>query len=303
MIGRILLACVLTLVWQAPQPRFRSGVSVVEVDVSVTRGNVPVTGLIAENFTVSDNGVAQQITSVTLDRLPLNVLLVLDTSTSLAGEKLAHLTDAARQLVRSLRPGDRVALVTFSQAVAVPVPVTGDLTRIDRALSDITPEGATAINDALHVALQLRPLDRGRSLVLVFSDGQDNSSWIESAALADEVRRTGVVLHAVELRDVASVPPPQTDPRRIAMGVATGRPSILGPLAAASGGRVWSARSSKDLRDLFTRALEEMRARYLLTFTPSGVTPEGWHELKVALRNARGDVTARPAYFVAPRSP
>jgi hypothetical protein len=65
---------------------------------------------------------------------------------------------------------------------------------------------------------------------------------------------------------------------------------------------VWSATSSADLRRLFTQALEEMRARYLLTYTPKGGAPqEGWHEVKVTLKNARGDVTARPGYFVAPK--
>ncbi len=60
---------------------------------------------------------------------------------------------------------------------------------------------------------------------------------------------------------------------------------------------MWSATSSGDLRALFTKALEEMRARYLLTFSPQGVAGEGWHALKVTLKGARGDVVARPGYF------
>ena len=38
-----------------------------------------------------------------------------------------------------------------------------------------------------------------------------------------------------------------------------------------------------------------------LTFTATGVPKAGWHQLKVSLKDARGDVTARPAYFVAPK--
>ena len=71
---------------------------------------------------------------------------------------------------------------------------------------------------------------------------------------------------------------------------------MLEPMTAASGGRIWSATSSRDLQRLFTRALDEMRARYLLTFTPTGVAKGGWHTLKVTLKNARGEVTARPGY-------
>ena len=46
------------------------------------------------------------------------------------------------------------------------------------------------------------------------------------------------------------------------------------------------------------KALEEMRARYLLTYSPNDPPKEGYHTLNVTLKNARGDVTARPGYFV-----
>ncbi len=54
---------------------------------------------------------------------------------------------------------------------------------------------------------------------------------------------------------------------------------------------------------LVSEPLEEMRARYLLTYTPTRVPQEGWHELNVSLKGARGDVTARPGYTVAPKGP
>ena len=54
---------------------------------------------------------------------------------------------------------------------------------------------------------------------------------------------------------------------------------------------------------LFTSALEEMRARCLLTYTPKGEARAGWHELKVRLRSGRADIIARPGYFVAAASP
>jgi len=75
---------------------------------------------------------------------------------------------------------------------------------------------------------------------------------------------------------------------------------VLDRLARASGGRMWSATAPRDLQSLFKGALDEMRARYLLTFTPQGVVREGCHNLKVTLKGAQGDVRARPAYFVAP---
>src|ERR1700758_193288 len=98
----------------APQTTFRSGVELVELDVSVTRGGVPVAGLTAKDFSLTDNGVAQEVESVTLETLPLSVTLVLDTSQSVAGERLQHLVQAGEGLTSALRAGDRAALITFS---------------------------------------------------------------------------------------------------------------------------------------------------------------------------------------------
>jgi len=262
---------------QQPPAVFRSGIEVVELDVSVMRGGQPVPGLSAADFVLTDNGVAQQVQSVTLDRLPLSVTMVLDTSESVAGDRLAHLVQAGEGLTAALHADDRAALITFSNAVDERVGMTADLEAIRSSLRAIRGAGATALRDAVHLALELQPRDGTRPLVLVFTDGRDTASWLTTSAVLDSARRIGVVVHAVRV---------ESD-------------EFLDHLAESCGGRTWSATSDRQLRELFTRALDEMRARYLLTYTPSGVRGPGWHELKVRLKTGRADVTARPGYFVA----
>jgi VWFA-related protein len=294
------LAIVLALSLFVPQRAFKSGVDVVRVDVSVMRGRTPVAGLKAENFVLTDNGVPQDVDSVMLDTLPISVSLVLDVSGSVAGEELAHLIDAGQQLVRSLHPDDRASLVTFSQQVLVNVPLTSDVAAVGRALAGLQGDGATSMNDAIHVAMNLRPVDTSRSVIIVFSDGADNLSWATPVALVDEVKKTGVVIHAIELQTAETAVRP-TSPALLSQGFidrGRGRVPVLEALTAEAGGRVWSAKSSRDLKALFTQAIEEMRARYLLTYSPKGVAQDGWHALKVSLKDARGDVTARPGYLV-----
>jgi Ca-activated chloride channel homolog len=290
------LACAALLL----QAQFRSGVDVVQVDVSVMRGGSAVAGLKAENFTLTDNGVEQQITSATLDQLPLSVIMVLDTSGSVAGERLAHLIEAGQMLVHGMRPDDRTALITFSEQVRLDVPLTKDAAAVGRGLAALEGRGATSLYDAVHIGMQLRPADTSRTVLLVFTDGADNLSWLRAEGVVDEARRSRVVIHAVQLQD-----PKEPGPYLGSGGRPRDSRSTVTPLqalATASGGRVWSATSSADLRRLFTQALEEMRARYLLTYTPKGGAPkDGWHDLKVTLKNARGDVTARPGYVVAPK--
>lgn len=277
------------------QPAFRSRIDVVQVDVSVMRGRVPVTGLTTEDFALTDNGIPGRVTSATLEQLPISVTLVLDTSGSVAGEELAHLVDAGRQLVHALRPDDRAALVTFSQQVRVEVPLTGAVAAVDRGLATLHGRGATSLNDAVHVALTLQPLDTSRCLIVVFSDGADNYSWTPAASLVDEVRHSDAVIHVIELR--SDKPARRTSAVLESLLDADGVP-VLQAIATQSGGRVWSATSSRELRTLFTEALQEMRARYLLTYSPADPPRPGWHALKVSLTHATGDVTARPGYFV-----
>jgi len=159
--------------------------------------------------------------------------------------------------------------------------MTEDKPVVRDALRAMTGLGATALRDAVELALALQPHDRTRPLILIFTDGYDTTSWLTEDAVIDSARRVGVVIHAVRV---------ESD-------------RFLERLAESSGGRTWSATSDRQLRELFTRALDEMRARYLLTYTPKGPTRAGWHELKVRLRNGRADITARPGYFVAAASP
>jgi len=272
--GRLaIVAAVLAIQPPPSQPIFQSKVEIVRIDVSVMRGGQPVQGLTSANFTLTDNGVPQDVESVVVDRLPLNVTLVLDSSRSLIGERLAHLVQAGNALTTALRPDDHAALVTFSHQVALTVPMTTDRQAIRSALAGLEARGSTALRDAVHLAVQLDPRDRARSLLLVFTDGHDTVSWLTEDAVLDTVRRSGLVIHVVRVESDA----------------------FLDRLTQASGGRAWSATSDRQLRELFTRALDEMRARYLLTYTPS-VDTAGWHSVKVSLKNVRGDVTARPGY-------
>ena len=306
--GTVWLALVGASVGLAAQPQppaFRSGVEGVRLDVSVMRGGQPVRGLTAADFIVSDNGVVQRVDMVAIATLSVSAMLVLDVSASVQGSKLANLAEAGAALVETLQPADRAALLTFSHEVRQIVPLTADRRALLAALGKIVPGGATSLRDAVHFALQLRPDDGSRPLVVLFSDGLDNSSWLSVADLVTIARRTGVVIHGVELVDPAwnlretssdcIAPPPTTAGRRAQ------RSPFVECLVAAAGGRLWATASPDQLQALFTKALDEMRARYLLTFYPEGSLSEGWHALKVSLREGRADIRTRPGYFVPPR--
>ena len=93
-------------------------------------------------------------------------------------------------------------------------------------------------------------------------------------------------------------------PRMTSIGIAPGvtardEPSaFLEELASITGGRLLRTGSPGKLRDAFAQALREMKTRYVLSYTPQGVTREGWHTLQVGLTRPNADITARRGYFV-----
>lgn len=274
----------------AQQPVFRSSVDAVRIDVSVMSGVRPVAGLTAANFVLTDGGIAQTIDRVEVDTVPLNIMLVLDTSGSMHGDRLTDLAAASRRLVQALKPDDAAALLTFNEPAELRVPMTRDREALLAAIDSLEAKGATSLYDGLFLSLQMRPdTTEARTVALVFSDGRDTASWLSRASLTEAIRRSGVVTHIVELL-----------PEEARLSQRSSVSGVLDGLADVGGGRRWPATSSRALQELFVRVLDELRSRYLLTYYPTGVAREGWHDVKVTLKGARGDVIARPGYFVPP---
>ena len=118
-----------------PTPLFRAVANVVRVDTLVTERGKPIGKLTADDFELFDDGVKQQVTAASIEDVDIDVVLVLDTSRSVAGTRLQALRDAAGALVRNLRDGDRAAVVTFASGVTVNAPLTTDHTVVSRALN------------------------------------------------------------------------------------------------------------------------------------------------------------------------
>ena len=259
------------------QTTFSSRIEAVRVDVLVTEDGRPLQGLTPSDFEVLDNGVRQHVDLASFEQIPLNVVLALDMSASLQGLRLGHLQTAGKRVLDGLKPGDRAALVTFSHVVAPTHGLTGDLGRIRTALDQVRGEGLTSLIDAAHTGMLLGESDAGRSLLIIFSDGVDTSSWLTADTVLDTARHGDVVVYGVEV-----------GPRQA---------SFPRDLSDATGGRTFAIESTTDLAAVFSRILEEFRMRYLVSYSPQGVTPGGWHRLDVRVRNRGVTVQARPGYF------
>ncbi|HEX6973800.1 MAG TPA: VWA domain-containing protein, partial [Vicinamibacterales bacterium] len=258
------------------QQPFRTSTEAVRVDVLVTRGRTLVRGLTAADFEIRDRGVVQEIQQIEVEQLPLNVLLVLDTSSSVAGPRLHSLLQAGRQLVSGLREPDRVALLSFATRVRLVSELTRDFRRVIAGFDQFTANGFTSLRDAAFSGLALRDRDPGRTLMVLFSDGADTSSWLPAAKVIDAARRTDVIVYGVGIRESV-----RFGSRTYAVA-ASGE--FVEDLAATTGGRVMLAGNNADLARTFVTLLSEFRNRYVLSYEPRGVTAPGWHPLDVRLK-------------------
>jgi VWFA-related protein len=258
----------------AQQVNFSSGIQHVRVDVLVGDKGRPALGLQPDDFEVLDNGIAQHVEFASFDQIPLNVIVVLDLSASVAGERLAHLRQAVGSVLDRLRQGDQAALITFSQALSLEAPLTGDFAHVRAALASGRPGDRTSLVDASFAGLLLSESDAGRALQIVFTDGLDVSSWLTPEAVLDSAKRSDAVVYAVSVG---------------------GKPRFLHDLSLATGGTLFEVDSTKD--PVFVGILDEFRHRYLVSYTPAGVPTSGWHKLAVRVKRRNVSVTARPGYL------
>lgn len=259
------------------QARFSSRALGVRVDVLVTDGRNPIAGLSEGDFELRDNGVVQRVEVVEASNVPLNAVLALDTSSSLTGKRQTDLVGAAGALIDGLRTDDRAALITFSHAVRPRVPLTGDFASVRAALERIDPVGETSVMDGVYVALTSTLEQPGRFLVVVCTDGTDTFSWLQPGEVLEVAKRTNAVIYPVTSADAR-------------------RSDALKQLADATGGRVMPVKTSDELRDAFQRILTEFRSRYVLAYSPEGVTPGGFHRIEVTVPHRRATVKARAGY-------
>lgn len=272
------------------QAVYHAGAHAVRVDVAVSDGHVPVPGLTSADFSLSDNGVDQSVGAVSIDTLPIDVTLVVDTSASTEGV-IARFKTAVQRCADLLRPMDRVRLVTVSNRVDEVFPMQSP----DRHLPVETVQagGGTAIDDAMIYAFAWDPGPDRRHLIVAFTDGEDN----ESTSLPDTVvavaSRVDAVMHVV-LADAYA--PLQRAPLAGGQTAELASRTAIVDAAKRSGGDVHHV---TDAVAAFKEVFDDFRQSYTLYYTPRGVPLPGWHDILVAVRTpnaAHLTVRARKGY-------
>lgn len=250
---------------------FKTSVKLVEVYATVfDHAGRAIDGLTRDQFQLLDNGKPQPIRIFEPTSDAISCALLLDTTGSMQ-TALPESLNATRNFIRELRPGDSASLYGFNERLTELQEMTADKAALNRALTGLRAGGRTALFDSvsqLTHQLETRP---GKKAIVVLTDGGDNASVLNRESAARRARKAGVPVFAVAegdaLKDEAST-------------------RLLRELAEATGGHMYKAKASKDLKRIFEEVSQDLQNGYLLAFEPQeGAREESWHDLQILVRD------------------
>jgi len=180
--------------------RFKSGVELVNVTATVTdKSGRFVPGLRQEDFTIYEDNVRQDISHFSNERVPVSLGIVLDTSGSMAGEKLDNALAAIDRFLTSLLDeSDEIFIYKFNSIPDLIQDWTTDRQRLSRAIRRIHADGGTAMYDALAEAVPMAQTGQNRKKAIVLiSDGNDTDSDTRLSQLKQMIRESEVLVYAI----------------------------------------------------------------------------------------------------------
>jgi Ca-activated chloride channel family protein len=262
---------------------FRSDSKLVEVYTTVTDGRGRyVDNLTLQQFKLLSGKDPQSIFAFEPQTSDLSVALLLDTTGSMV-DTIASLKRAAIKLIDSLRPGDSVAVYSFSDQVTELAAYTTDRGITKRAVMSTRAFGNTSLYDAIARSgheLTGRP---GKKVVIVFTDGRDTSSMLTVDAAVERAKVAGVPVYT------------------IAEGEANDSPALVRQLTGISnstGGVAFQVRNPDDMSEIFEKVAEDLAHGYLLYFHAPTSDDHEWREIHVTITGQKDlHIRAREGYY------
>lgn len=261
------------------------------IDLQLQQLYVTVTGasgaynlnLERDAFRILDNRKEQSIVTFERGEAPMTAAILLDTSSSMRGDRLRTAIEGARVFVEGLRELDEATLTLFSDRRRFASDFSRDVDVLTEGLSEVEADGGTALNDHLYYALRLLEGRQGRRVVIVLSDGIDIESILGAEDVRWAARRSQAMIYWIRLRD----------PREPGTFSSAWRGrnehaveiSTLQRMVAESGGAVYPIAGVEGAEDAFRAILRELRSQYVLGYYPSSNLDNGsWHPVSVSVR-------------------
>jgi VWFA-related protein len=276
---------------KVPETTFRIGTNLVALNVSVfdSQGQV-IKGLPKSAFTVLEDSVRQDISVFRQEDVPVSLGLIIDNSASMRNKR-ERVVSSALAMIRASNPDDEVFAIYFNGRPELVQEFTGDIGLLEKSLRSIHPAGETAMRDAVLLGIDhLRAgARRDKRVLVVITDGEDNSSIATQKRLVEAARQSNVIVYGIGL--LGDEEPESAERAR----------GSLDELTLATGGRSWFPKDAGAVAQITPEIAHEIRNQYILGYTPANAAKEGkWRTIKVEVNVPGATVRTRPGYYAKP---
>jgi Ca-activated chloride channel family protein len=281
-------------------------VNMVQVNVAVTddKGNY-VTGLHPEDFLITEDGITEKIATFEEGNGPARRVEADpetstkagmqangDPSSASAGDVMGSLAsqiagsdvfilfdtsnymyrgfvfaqDAIADFVRSLETADKVAFYSYSRDLSRSAALTADRSQVLRGVRSTVAGDDAALYNCLLLTVKDAAQHKGRKVIVVFSNGPDNSSVVPPEDVAELAQSTGTAIYMISTRE-AQLEPVST--------------AVFERMTAATGGKAYFAKTWKDEKRAFASIRDDLAHLYTLNYYPKANPNRGWRAIQV----------------------
>ncbi len=296
------------------------------ISVNTTEVLLPVTvrnasGLLVGNLTrkdfrVFEDGVEQPLSDLSLRKVPVDVVLIVDASSSVA-ESLDDFRRAAEGFATHLAVDDRVSLIQFDDRVVLLQDWTASMAQLRRALKRIAPGMFTRFHDAMLLASRDQPPRRNaRHAIIVLTDGIDSgrgTTFDAALRAALESQTTVYVVSNTRIERVAKQKELlglsgsdsamrfnrlRIDDLRLGLAALEASERNLDALTAATGGKLYQPATFDDLEKTYREVAEELSHQYTIYYSPLDLRRDGrFRRVRVETTDPAHQVSARIGYY------
>ena len=285
---------------QDDQTRFRVSVDLVQLNVAVTdnKGNY-ITGLKPEDFVITEDGVPQKMATFAEGNSPARRLteIAQTDATQIAGPKddgprtlnalmaganvyilfdtsnymyrgFVFAQDAIADFVRSLETANKVAFYSYSRDLSRAARLTSDRSQVVQGVRTTVAGDDAALYNSLLLTVKDAAVTEGRKVVVVFSNGPDNSSVVPPEDVAELAQSAGIPIYMISTREARLEP------------VST---AVFERMTAATGGKAYFAKNWRDEKMAFASIRDDLGHLYSLSYYPKSNPNRGWRNITVKL--------------------
>jgi Ca-activated chloride channel homolog len=283
---------------------FKGGVDLVALNVVVVdRQQRFVGGLTADNFTVYEDGIPQDLSYFAAGDVPLDLAILLDTSASMM-YRLATAQRAAIGFASALRPIDRLLVVDIKGSANVIAPLSHDLESAKQAIRSTFARGTTALYNGVYLTLKELAKQRKvagdmrRQALVVLSDGDDTSSLVAFEDVMELAKQSGISVYTIMLKPKDVLPAYAS----VREGHAQQSEYAMKALAQETGGRSFFPREANELADVYGAIGQELASQYALGYTSNNPRRDGgYRRVVVRIVDREGVQPRTRAGYLAPR--